>query len=511
MNSCIPPLFAAVLLAGCSTLPADYPRTFSTAFQDYRATSVGKRIAQEEKRYPGKSGFAVLRRARPAFTSRIVFTELAEKSLDVQYYIWEADATGRILAERLVRAADRGVRVRVLLDDMNLSGRDAPIAALDAHPNIEIRIFNPFYRRDHRILSLLTDLNRLNHRMHNKVMVMDNAVAIVGGRNIGNHYFGVDTEANFRDLDIVAAGPVVREVSAAFDTFWNGEWSVPIAALVDQPFTRQDLREQMAAMGRQNAENGYPHPLDQDVAELESELASLFEDFVWAPGRIVWDDPAAIYEEDKGGNIYKGLFGKLDGLQRELLVESAYFVSRKRGVQVMRELSDRGVRVRVLTNSLVSNDVLAAHAGYAKRRAALVENGLELYELRPDAGDAGKPVRQSIVSAESKAALHTKAMVFDRESVFIGSFNLDPRSADINTEAGLYVESPELAEQVAAYMDEGVRPENSYRVLLDNNGHLEWVTEDDGREVRYRKDPGSGFWQRFKTGLIMLLPVEGQL
>ena len=503
--------FIVVLLFGCSTLPSDYPRTSSTAFQDYGSTTIGMRIAEEERKFPGKSGFSILRHPRPAFTSRIVFTELAEKSLDVQYYIWEADTTGRILAERLVGAADRGVRVRVLVDDMNLSGRDAAIAAMDAHPNIEIRIFNPFAQRGSRAWGFLTDLNRLNHRMHNKVMVMDNAVAIVGGRNIGNHYFGVDTEANFRDLDVVAAGPVVREISAAFDTFWNGEWSVPIAALADRPFTEEDLRETMESMRRQIAEHVYPHPLDQDVAEMESELAVVFKNLVWAPGRIIWDDPAAIFEEDKGGNIYRSFFGKLGTLHRELLVESAYFVSRKRGVEVVRQLRDRGVRVRVLTNSLVSNDVLAAHAGYAKRRPALIENGLELYELRPDAGASEKAGRPSIISVKSKAALHTKAMVFDRESVFIGSFNLDPRSADINTEAGLYVESAELAGQVAAYMEEGVKPESSYRVLLDGKGHLEWVTETEGREVRYRKDPESSFWQRFKAGLIKMLPVEGQL
>jgi putative cardiolipin synthase len=499
------------MLSDCANLPSDFARIPSVAFHDYEQTALGQRLAGVEAQHPGASGFALLRAPRPAFTSRIMLTELAEESLDLQYYIWEEDATGRILAERLVRAADRGVRVRILVDDMNLAGRDAPIASIDAHPNIEIRIFNPFARRSARIFDFITDLDRVNHRMHNKVMVMDNAVAIVGGRNIGNHYFGVDAEANFRDLDVVAAGPVVRKVSVAFDTFWNGKWSVPIAALVDRPYTAEDLQETVATMRRNIAAHNYPHPLDQDVADLKAELATVLDSLIWAPGEIVWDDPAAIYEENAEGNIARRFFSKLETVEEELLVESAYFVVRKRGVETMKNLHDRGVRVRVLTNSLVSNDVLAAHAGYAKRRDDLIRNGMELHELRPDAGEARDTDAQSLFSAESRAALHTKATVFDREAVFIGSYNLDPRSADINTEAGLYVESPALAEQVAAYMDEGARPENSYRVLLDDGGDLIWVTETDGEEVRYDKDPESGWWQRFQAGFIKLLPVEGQL
>lgn len=509
--SCLLLVFAALLLAGCASVPTDYVRTGSMAFQDHESTTIGKRFADMAAEHPGESGFAILRYPRPAFTSRIMLTELAEKSLDMQYYIWEADATGRILAERLVRAADRGVKVRILLDDINLSGRDEAIASMDVHRNIEIRIFNPFAQRGFRGLDFLIDMNRLNHRMHNKIMVMDNAVAIVGGRNIGNHYFGVDTEANFRDLDITAAGPVVREISSAFDTFWNGDWSVPISVLVDQPYTEEDLQEAMATIRQQIAEHDYPHPLDQDVAALKAKLVSIFDSFIWAQGKIVWDDPAAVYTENQKGRIGKAWDKRLETLQNELLVESAYFVVTKSGVKALKRLKARNIKVRVLTNSLVSNDVLAAHAGYSKYRIDLIENGVELYELRPDAGAVRKPGKKSIVSGASKAALHTKAMVFDRDAVFIGSYNLDPRSRDINTEAGLYVESPELAAQVIAYMDEGVTPENSYRVLLDEDGDLVWITKTNGQEVRYDKDPESGFRQRFNSDFIRMLPVEGQL
>ena len=502
---------AVMSLAGCASLPTDYPKSITTAFPDHASTTVGGQLSERAAEHPGKSGFAVIRYPRPAFTSRIILTELAERSLDVQYYIWEADATGRILAERLVRAADRGVKVRLLVDDMNLSGRDDAVSAIDAHPNIEIRIFNPFANRGSPGLDFLTDLDRVNHRMHNKIMVMDNAVAIVGGRNIGDHYFGVDPKTNFRDLDIAAVGPVVREVSAAFDAFWNGDWAVPIAVLMDRPYTEDDLQQRLLSLRRQIVEDDYPHPLNQDVAMLKAHLATIVENLVWAPGQIVWDDPAAIYDENQAGRIGQAWFNKLETLQNELLIESAYFVVRKPGVEMVKQLNARGVTVRVLTNSLVSNDVLAAHAGYSKRRAALIENGTELYELRPDAGAVRKPGKQKLFHNRSNAALHTKAMVFDREALFIGSYNLDPRSAEINTEAGLYVESPELAAQVIAYMDEGVQPENSYRVLLDEDGDLVWITRTGDTEERFDKDPGSGFWQRFKAGLIRMLPIEGQL
>ncbi|MEA2094578.1 MAG: phospholipase D family protein [Pseudomonadota bacterium] len=507
MMNCMALMVFAMLVVGCASVPRDYPRTPSTAYPDYLDTSVGQLFEEAAVQHPGESGFAIIRYGRQAFTARIALTELAEKSLDVQYYIWEADATGRILAERLVQAADRGVKVRILVDDINLAGRDAVVAAMDAHPNIEIHVFNPFAHRDARILDFTLDLDRVNHRMHNKIMVMDNAVAIVGGRNIGNHYFGVATDANFRDLDIAAAGPVVRDISNVFDHFWNGDWAVPIAALVDRPYTEADLQAAFRTVRERIATDDYPYPLDEDVTGLRSKLASIRDNLIWAPGQILWDDPAAIEEGLTQGTMIKALFKKVQMLQNDLIIESAYFVPGDKGVEALRQLHERGVRVRVLTNSLASNDVVAAHAGHAKYRDELVADGVELYEMRPDAG----VIKKKLVSGTSKAALHTKALVFDRESVFIGSFNLDPRSGSINTEAGLYVESPELAAQVLAYMDEGVLPENSYRVLLDGDGDLVWVTEVEGHEVRFHVEPETGLWERFMSGFIQILPVEHQL
>ncbi|WP_193211311.1 phospholipase D family protein [Luteolibacter marinus] len=459
-------------------------------------------------RHPGKSGFALIRFGRAALTARVALTELAERTLDVQYYIWGADATGRILAERLIRAADRGVKVRVLLDDINLSGRDDMVACLDAHPNVEIRIFNPFRNRRVRALDFLTNPERINHRMHNKIMVMDGAVAIVGGRNVGDHYFEVDPDSNFRDLDLAAVGPVVRETTAVFDRFWGGDWAVPIREITGRERSPADLVQGLAVMRGKIAADHYPHPLERDTDAMVASLEAIRDDLVWAPGRVVWDDPSSIREKTGTGRMTEALYQRLDRLESELLIESAYFVPRERAVETLRELHEKGRRVRILTNSLASNDVLAAHAGYSKHRAEVIGTGAELYEFRPDPDD----IRQRLVSAKSLAGLHTKAIVFDRRDVFIGSFNLDPRSGSINTEAGLYVESEELAEQVTAFLDAGTKPTNSYRVIRGEDGALVWTTEDhDGHEVRYQKDPNSTWWQRWVVGAIRCLPVERQL
>jgi putative cardiolipin synthase len=498
--------FVVALLAGCASLPTEYPRTPSMAIEDHESTPIGRRVAERAAQHPGTSAFRIIRYGRPAFTARVALADLAQRTLDVQYFLWETDATGRNLVDRLVRAADRGVRVRILVDDVNLKGRDARIAALDAHPNIEVRLFNPFAHRGSKLIGFLTDFGRVNHRMHNKLMVMDNAVAIVGGRNMSDPYFEVHPEFNFRDLDIAAAGPVVRDLSSVFDRFWNGSWSVPIAALVDRTYTEVDLREDLKQMRESIARESYPHPLNDDVAALMSELDDIAIGGVWARGQVVWDDPASI-DDPSLRTIRRQLVNRLAQVEKELLIESAYFIPLGPGVELLRGMVSRGVRIRVLTNSLASNDVLAAFAGYSKVRDELVAANVELYEVRPQA----RAFPQELVSAGSRAGLHTKAMIFDRKAVFVGSFNLDPRSSLINTEAGLYVESPELAAMVAQYMDEGVRPDRSYRVLHDAGGKMYWVTEDGGKPLRYDVDPLSTFWQRFNAGFIRLLPIEDQL
>ncbi len=497
---------SALLAAGCATFTKDHPRTASTAFPAHESTPLGKEIAALAAQHPGESGFALIRRGRQAFTARVALADLAEQTLDVQYFLWERDATGLILGDHLLRAADRGVRVRVLIDDVNLKDRDARLASLDAHPNVEIRVFNPFPHRASKLLGFLINFNQVNHRMHNKLMVLDNALAIVGGRNMSDHYFEVDPMFNFRDLDIAAAGPVVRDLSNVFDRFWNGEWSEPIAALVGRPYTQEDLRLAVQRARQELANVRYPHPLGQDLATLKAELSTVLGSFIWAPGRVVFDDPSSI-NNPNARVMQRALFSRLERLEKELLIESAYFIPLAPGVGRAKALVDRGVRIRVVTNSLASNDVLAAFAGYSISRKGMIRVGVELHEARWEPG----PLRQQQITPGSRSAVHTKTIVFDRKDVFIGSFNLDARSATINTEAGLYVESPVLAAQVVEYLDEGAGSELSYRVLLDKDDKLYWVAADDGKPLHWNTDPLTTRWQRFKTRVLSILPIIEQL
>ena len=434
---------------------------------------------------------------------------MAERSLDLQYYVWDGDTTGRIIVDRVMKAADRGVRVRLLIDDPYHKASDPVIASLDAHPNVEIRLFNPLANRRWSTLDFLVDFGRVNRRMHNKLMVADNAAAIVGGRNIGDIYYGVNTTANYRDLDVLAVGPVVPDLSAVFDQYWNSRSTVPIAAIVDRAYGAADLDAIQVRLREGIAAVDYPYPIDQDLDELAAGGAELRDNLVWARGRIIADDPETVARGRESDDVVEFIRGRVAHLKRELLAKSPYFVLPAGAQATVKALHERNVRVRVLTNSLASNDMLPAHSGYAKTRRRLLENGMELYELRPDT-DAFRP-GWSLLSGRSPAALHTKAMVFDREAVFIGSFNLDPRSAVINTEAGLYIESPELAERLTSYMATGVVPANSYRLMLDPNGQIVWETVRDGQRVQYRDEPETGFRRRFVANLWKLLPIDSQL
>jgi putative cardiolipin synthase len=485
----------------------DHQRTVSTALEYSASTRLGQFFGPAADAHPALSGFSLLSHGREAFIVRLALADLAERSLDMQYYVWDGDTTGRIIVDRVMKAADRGVRVRLLVDDPYYKASDPVKAALDAHPNVEIRLFNPTSNRRWSRLDFIFDFGRVNRRMHNKLMVADNAAAIVGGRNIGDIYYGVNTTANYRDLDVLAVGPVVRDLSGVFDRYWNSPSTVPIAAIVDRAYGAADLD---AILGRLAvAAADYPYPIDQDLDELAARGADFRDNLVWAHGQIIADDPEAIARGEESDDVVKFIRGRVAQLKEELLVESPYSVLPARAQATVKALHERNVRVRMLTNSLASNDMLPAHSGYAKTRRRLLEDGMELYELRPDT-DAFRP-GWSLRSGGSRAALHAKAMAFDREAVFIGSFNLDPRSAAINTEAGLYIESPELAEKLTAYMATGVVPANSYHVLLDPDGKIVWETVKDGQTVRYHNEPDTGFRRRFVAGLWKLLPIDSQL
>lgn len=510
LTTLIPALGLLFLLGGCgSTVDWHFPRTPSTALAAPETTTVGALFQQAAVRHPGQSGFSLIQEGSRAFTARLAMADLAEKTLDAQYYIWDVDTTGRIMAQRLIQAADRGVRVRLLLDDhYQTEALDAGIAALDAHPNIEVRFFNPVATRRWRTLGMIADFGRINHRMHNKLFIMDNAVGIAGGRNIADIYFGVRPDQNFRDLDMVMAGPIVKDLSASFDQFWNSEWAVPVGAVVDKSATAQDFRALQARLNEHVAAAGYPYPIEERIADLRARIVEIRDGFVWGSGRVLADNPARVSGDDGGQVIRHAVLEQLAKAKQEVLIESPYFILLDPGLAQVRALTARGVKVRVLTNSAATNDVLPAQAGYANTRKALLAAGVELYELRPD---SNMKREWSMVAGRSRASLHAKALVIDGKTVFIGSFNLDPRSTAINTEIGVLIESPEVARQLTDFMDDGVTPGSAFRLTLDPDGHLVWNAESNGTKLRFDTEPQTTLWHRVLLDLVGLLPIDEQL
>jgi putative cardiolipin synthase len=506
-KSIFPALAMALLLSACSAaVNWDYPRMPSNAFAHPETTNVGALFREASEKHPGLSGFSLVQHGENAFLARLAMVDLAEKTLDAQYYIWDSDTTGRILASRLIRAADRGVRVRILIDDNYQTGeKDFLISGLDGHPNIEIRLFNPVTNRFWRTLSFLADFGRVNHRMHNKLLVVDNAVGIVGGRNIGDIYFGVRADHNYRDLDVLTSGPIVREISASFDMFWNSDWAIPVGATVEELPTEKDWKAMLKRLEDNISATSYPYPIYQNLDELRTRLVQIRDTFIWAPGTALVEHPSRVVTDAEIGIIHKALSLRLSEVEREVLIESPYFVLPDRTIEGVRQLTARGIKVRALTNSAASNDVMAAHAGYVNTREKLLKAGAELYELRPD---TNMERRWSVLSDKSRAALHCKSIVFDRKSVFIGSFNLDPRSSTLNTEIGVMINSPEIAHQVAKIMDEGVSPGSAYQVTLDNDDRLVWTAENNGEKLQYDKDPETNIWDRLLFDFIAILPIE---
>ncbi len=504
-------LGAGLLLTGCTTtLPKHHEAVPSIAYANPQDTALGRRIQPDLANHPGKSGVALLITGKTSLRARLDLASLAEKTLDLQYYRWAVDTSGIILAEKVMRAADRGVRVRILIDDVNTANSDFKFARMDYHPNIEIRLFNPFRRRGFRLLDFIADLDRVNHRMHNKAFIADNAVAITGGRNIGDDYFDVGTVANFRDLDVTLVGPIVPAVSRTFDEFWNSEWAIPVNAIVKAEMATEEFAVAKAKLYQWVADTEErPYVMEHTREALFAEFTAFKDELIWAPARVLYDSPWKI--DSKHDEVTAGL--REIGQEHELLMEAAYLIVSEEGLEIARRNQANGIRTRILTNSLATNDVAAAHAGYARYRKDLIRNGVELYELRPDTGVGKK--KWSLLSAKSKASLHTKVFVVDRKTVVIGSYNADPRSRNINTEIVVLIESDELAAQVVEYMASGIEAQKSYRVTLEKSPkgfeRLVWTTEKDGKEVRYYSDPEVGFWHRFGTWFISLLPIEKHL
>jgi putative cardiolipin synthase len=510
-------LMLLALTTACSTLPTDVPASASTAFLDDQETSLGRVFGEPIRAHRGKSGFEILDTGRDALLVRLAAIAMAEQAIDLQYYIWNSDHAGRLMADRVLQAADRGVQVRLLLDDFGTGDKDAPLSAMDAHPNIQVRIYNPNANRSGlaKWLAFIGEFGRLNQRMHNKSFIVDGSVAIVGGRNIGDEYFDLGEELNFRDRDLLAVGPIVSEIAAGFDAYWNSGRSFPVSSIADGGPGKDELparRAALRALVRTQPESAYALP--ENAADALGILENWRDGLVWAEADLLMDHVKALgdTESNRQKRVAQGLSKVAQETRREVLIESAYLVLGDPGLELVRDLQARGVTVRALTNSLASNDVTANHAAYARRRPAMLEEGIALYELRPDAASCRQLIETTTACGGGGLfGLHAKSIVFDRRRVFVGSFNLNQRSVYLNSELGVLVHSPELSRRIALSIEENMAPENSWRVTLDEQGEVRWTQDSQGVETYYRHEPETGVWRRLWSGFLALLPIEKYL
>ena len=511
-------LVCAALVSGCAAVRFDAPRLPSRAFDQPGQTPLGQSYLPQLAAAPGQSGLHLLASGPEAFAARGALAEAAAHTLDLQYYVVAHDSTATLLMDSALRAAQRGVRVRLLVDDLNVGDRESDLALLAGHPNVEVRLFNPFSLRGSfgvaQALEWLGNGDRLNRRMHNKLWIADGAVAVMGGRNLGDAYFNATPDSDFADLDVLAAGPVVAEISHSFDLYWNSAWAVPIAAIVGPPPPAPELEQAWAGLSARALrfrDSDYVRSLRKTA--FGSLVRSGQVSLVIAPAEALYDLPA-----DAGANlaettstIFPVLRQSVEGARREVLMISPYFVPGAKSLEVLCSLVRRGVRVKVLTNSLASTDVPVVHTGYARYRPRLLACGVALHELRPNRAAA----KGSHFGLSSGASLHTKAIVVDGETVFIGSMNLDPRSKHLNSEVALRIDSRALGQQMIELFDDATTLEQAFSVELDEAGNpgaaLHWTAREGDHVVRYSREPLASEWRRLLNQLLGPLTPEDLL
>ncbi len=514
------PLACCVIgITGCSTLPTLAGRTVTVSIGGEPGTALYDSLAPLTAQHPGLTGIHSLDEGREAFAARVALAETAQRSLDVQYYIWHEDVSGMLLLDALRRAAERGVRVRLLLDDNNTKGMDPTLAAFNAHPNVELRLFNPFPNRSARVCGYMTDFSRLNRRMHNKSFTADGVATIVGGRNIGDEYFGAGEDIGYIDLDVIAIGAAVPDVQKSFDEYWSSASAYPANRML--PAATPELIAKFDGQGVETSQSARAQGYMDAVRETEivHKMITRQMDWEWAEARLVVDDPAKALDRAKRKDyLMSSLEHVIGPAKSELRLVSPYFVPTKAGVAGFTRMRERGVQISILTNALEATDVAAVHAGYAKWRKDLLLRGVKLWELRrtavaaPLGGVAGRTKSSSgggygSTGQSHGASLHAKTFAVDREQLFVGSFNFDPRSAALNTEMGLVIRSTVLAGRVSRAFDDRI-PTQAYEVQLTPQGELQWVERQAQGETVYHTEPGTSGWRRFCVKIISLLPID---
>jgi putative cardiolipin synthase len=509
---------AILLLGGCASVPPgrDYPRPVSVALADPQNTLFGARFEALSQAHAGASAFHILNVGVDGLLSRVQMIDAAQKTLDLQYFIFRGDATGKLILAALTRAAARGVAIRLLVDDGDTVGGDEQVLALRSQSGVEVRVFNPFRYRGHnpllRALEFAGNAARLDYRMHNKLLVVDNTLALIGGRNIGNEYFQVDPQFQSADDDVFVAGPIVHTLSGTFDQYWNSDLVVPAAAL-----SHGDPRPT-----RQRRARGEVDGVDYSARIASGEpFASLLDGkipLVWATARVLCDSPDK-KSADAGASGHVMVRDFLEAARQvrsEFLMINPYIVPTHAESAMLDELRERHAQVGIVTNSLQSTRDLLAYAGYTRSRTDLLRHGINLYEVRAKLGSTRGSGQTPRVSRLGTYGLHGKLIVFDRQRIFIGSMNFDERSRHLNTEIGLIIDSPELADLTVARFNAMSELDNAYQpsLLVDpasGREHLQWTTRENGAVVVYHRDPAPNVWKRLMAHLLALLPVRREL
>lgn len=501
-------LYLTLFLSACAGVPFDYPKTPSIAQAPDTATPLGDLALRWQQEHGDLSGFYGLPGGAEALGARLKIMELAGSSIDAQYFILKRDRAGVLFVTKMLNAADRGVRVRLLIDDIFSPGLDSQLTLLASHPNVQVRLFNPLSRNSLKYWNYLVEFSRANRRMHNKSFTADNSMTIVGGRNIGEEYFELKQDVMFDDYEVLAVGPVVDEVGEGFDLFWNSELAVPIEAfgVSVEPSKLDDWRAFIKVEADKSGQGTYSQAVNSSVLLdiREGRTAP-----VVARAELVTDTPdklSAGSQNVEGSILAPEMLKRLSNSVSEIIIISPYFIPGEAGIEMVKKLVGRGVRVIVVTNSLASTNHVAVHSGYSRYRLPMLEAGAELYEIRVDP----ESLETEWGHSPEMVTLHSKVAVIDRETIFVGSLNFDPRSIVINSEMGLFIDSAAAGAQFSRVVMAGL-PDVAYKLALDPDGELEWLYTGAGQHETLHREPGTSWGRRFKAGFYRLLPIEDQL
>ncbi|WP_227430869.1 phospholipase D family protein [Psychrobacter sp. I-STPA6b] len=528
-------------LCACQSLP-DTPHTEQSITLDHKLLQVyqdpntqdnllSTAITEQSRHHPTLSGYHPILTGADAFAARSILTDMATHSIDVQYYIWHDDQSGQLLLKDLWEAADRGVIVRFLLDDFNSSLKlDQQLLRFSSHPNIAVRLVNPLVYRRLQMINYLTDLRRINHRMHNKSMTFDRQLSIIGGRNIGNEYLSNDKESQFADLDMLLIGQVVKDINHSFDEYWSSPLSFDINTLVQpknnqttlkvleypsQPISNAQRTAQfLAGLDKVDINESkdsrslsiYKKAIED--SKIDADLINKNIPFRWATMQFVSDNVHKLTNSASPDTYLVNQLRYLLGKPNEkLTLISSYFVPTKEGVEALIRLSKVGVKVKILTNSFDATDVTAVHSGYAEWRRDLLAAGVELYELKATVAEEDRDNKLWRARSQSSTSLHAKTFAVDSHHVFVGSYNVDPRSANINTELGVIINDDELAAQLHAAVDEHLMTQ-AYKVILGEHGNLQWQTIENGQMVTYTSEPNVDLSDKIWIKVMSWLPID---